>query len=89
MFGSFIIEMMVGLLATFASLGLCVTTLTEVIETYVKLIRTEYLQLYLRQLFTLSASAVPEGSFFKRLVKHPLLTYVIRLTGPLPASTKS
>lgn len=72
MFGSFIIEMVVGLLATFALLGLCVTTLTEVIQTYIKSIRAQHLHLCLQQLFTLNTGST-NSPFYQRLVEHPLI----------------
>lgn len=72
MFGSFIVEMVVGLLATFALLGLCVTTLTEVFKTYVKSIRAKNLQLCLQQLFTLGVTSA-NTPFFRRVVDHPLI----------------
>lgn len=74
MFGSFIVELMVGLLATFALLGLCVTTLTEVFQTYIKSIRAKNLQLCLKQLFMPSVGAsTGTDSFYRLLVDHPLI----------------
>jgi hypothetical protein len=52
MFGSFVVEMVVGLLATFALFGLCVRILTEVVQTYISSIRVNNPEQCLRQLFS-------------------------------------
>lgn len=72
MFGSFVVEMVVGLLATFALLGLCVTTLTEVVQTYIRSIRANNLEQCLRQLFTCGEEG--QAQFFYGQVRtHPLI----------------
>jgi hypothetical protein len=75
MFGSVVLDAILGMLALFTLLGICVTTLTEIIQSFFQKVRAAYLYDALKLLFCgkLKALNDKDMDFFQQVLDHPLI----------------
>jgi len=75
MFGSVVLDAIIGMLALFTVLGICVTTLTEIVQSLLFKARAAYLSDALKLLFAgkLKALGADDESFLKQVLDHPLI----------------
>ncbi|MFW0758387.1 hypothetical protein ACN1C3_27325 [Pseudomonas sp. H11T01] len=75
MFGSVVLDAILGILALFTLLGICITTLTEIIQSFFQKVRAAYLYEALKLLFTgkLKALTDKDLDFFQQVLDHPVI----------------
>lgn len=75
MFGSVVLDAILGMLALFTLLGICVTTLTEIIQSFFQKVRAAYLHDALRLLFCGKLKALNDRDmdFFQQVLDHPVI----------------
>lgn len=75
MFGSVVLDTIIGMLALFTVLGICITTLTEIVLSFFQKIRARYLYEALELLFVgkLNALDTHDADFLQQVLDHPVI----------------
>ncbi|MGF6151924.1 hypothetical protein [Pseudomonas fluorescens] len=75
MFGSVVLDAILGMLALFTLLGIFVTTLTEIIQSFFQKVRAKYLYNALKLLFTGKLKGLSDSdlAFFQQVLDHPMI----------------
>ncbi|WP_347901557.1 hypothetical protein [Pseudomonas purpurea] len=75
MFGSVVLDTIIGMLALFTVLGICVTTLTEIVLSFFQRVRARYLYEALELLFVgkLKTLGTQDAEFLQQVLDHPVI----------------
>lgn len=75
MLGSDVLDIIIGMLVLFTLLGICVTTLTEAIQSFFQKVRAKHLNEVLQLLLVgkLGTPSTGESDFFQQVLAHPLI----------------